>query len=512
MEGLNIERFCDGDSKAELLVELDELRRRVSEMSSMEERCRKAEAALEAIEERGRLWRECAPMGVCAVDGQGRITTVNRKMREMLCLPPTPCDDHVSGSATPGILEYDIGNMVRDCLEKRETVVFERSQRGSDGECERLRYHLSPVSDADGTAIGAIAFGEDVTELSRTEQALRDSEKRYRLLFESAPIAMMERDASELKAYIEELRASGVTDFREYVARNSRDVGRCMSMIKTLSCNAAFLELMEVSHEVAFRNGFGMALFEDAEELAREVVLMMAEGGTTNEKERTFTTLKGNRKNVLAKTMVVSGHEDTFARIVVALVDISRRKQAEERLRISEQRFRDQAMRDDLTGLYNRRYLYRSLDALIASSDADGSQLSVIFMDIDYFKDVVDTYGHLNGSQVIREVAVTIGNCLENPAYAVAYAGDEFVVVLPGFDSAPATQKALEIRYLMKQAVYLRDQGAAVRLRASFGVATFPDHAQDMSGLLAAADQALFAVKQSVKNSVMLYGRSSRPL
>ena len=130
------------------------------------------------------------------------------------------------------------------------------------------------------------------------------------------------------------------------------------------------------------------------------------------------------------------------------------------------------------------------------------SQLSLIFMDLDYFKHVVDAHGHLNGSQAIREVAATIKESIEEPAYAVAYAGDEFVVVLPGHDKDRAVEKAFNIQSHINNSVYLRGQGLAVKLQASFGVATFPDHATDLTGLLASADRALFGVKANGKSAI----------
>ena len=135
---------------------------------------------------------------------------------------------------------------------------------------------------------------------------------------------------------------------------------------------------------------------------------------------------------MLGKSLVVSGHEETLERVAIAMLDITARKAAEAALRESERRFREQAFRDGLTGLYNQRYLYQALGQWIERASDSGTPISVIFMDMDRFKMVVDTYGHLNGSRAILKVAQTIDNCLGQPAFAVAYAGDEFVVVLPG--------------------------------------------------------------------------------
>jgi diguanylate cyclase (GGDEF)-like protein len=123
-------------------------------------------------------------------------------------------------------------------------------------------------------------------------------------------------------------------------------------------------------------------------------------------------------------------------------------------------------------------------------------------MDLDNFKRVVDAYGHLNGSQAIKEVARTIKSCLEKPCFGVAYGGDEFVVVLPGFSKQLATQKVEQIRTRMKQKTYLTKEGHNVRLCASFGIATFPEDSNTRNGLLALADKAMFQIKQSGKDSI----------
>jgi len=160
------------------------------------------------------------------------------------------------------------------------------------------------------------------------------------------------------------------------------------------------------------------------------------------------------------------------------------------------------AIQDNLTGLYNTRYLYQSLQTLIETSAAQETPFSLVFLDVDDFKQVVDTHGHLNGSQALQEVAAMIRQCLAGPAFGVSYGGDEFVVVLPGFDKRQARQKAEEIRSQLRHTTFLTNQGLTVHIQASFGVATYPVDASDCTGLLALADQAMFRVKRHGKNAV----------
>ncbi len=182
------------------------------------------------------------------------------------------------------------------------------------------------------------------------------------------------------------------------------------------------------------------------------------------------------------------------------------RRKAEDELKRSEEKYRDQAVHDNLTELYNTRFLYQVLPSLISESESNSTPFSLIFMDIDNFKNVVDTYGHLNGSLALQEVAATIRDTLENPAFAVAYGGDEFVTVLPGFDKDKAVQKAEEIRERMSKTVYLSCKGHHVSLKASFGVSTCPDDAVDMTQLLTFADRAMFDIKERGKDAVGDHG------
>jgi diguanylate cyclase (GGDEF)-like protein len=490
----------------DLLIELDELRRQKTEMETLRERCLQAEAALKAIEERNRVLGDSAPFGIFTTDLKGRITGMNRRMQKMLPWPVSQHPESISIYEFQSLNDSGVSDDIRQCWQTKESIIRDYSCINDDGTCLELRFYISPVIDFTGDVSGVMAFVENFTNLKLAQAAAEESEQRYRLLFQSAPIAMMERDASELKAYLEKLRQSGVSNLSHYFRQLPEEVPRCISLIKTVDCNDAFCELLEAQDKNVLMSKFSlMALGSEFQQIAEDIILMVAQGTIQREREQTIHTLKGNQKSVIVRALVLAGHEDTLSRVVISMVDITKRKEAERALRASEQRFREQSLRDNLTSLYNQRFLYQSLAVLIETAKNDQAQLSLLFIDLDNFKMVVDTHGHLMGSYVIQEVAATIRSTLEPPAYAVAYAGDEFVVVLPGLDQHQAASKASQIQSQIKATVYLRRKGKAVQLQASCGIATFPNHAVDTDSLLAAADQALFSIKKIGKGAIGYY-------
>jgi diguanylate cyclase (GGDEF)-like protein len=491
-------------TEGKLLAEISELRRQIGELQGIEQRWRQAEKACKAIQERNQLLGDSAPLGILIVDSQGHIIRMNRRIREMpLWLAIN--DQKAIGQADNQLkVPMQILTDVRLCISQQKPYTAEHSFTDLQGNRSHLRFYLSPIPGAEVEGIGTevMAFVEDFTALENVERALRDSEKRYRQLYHAAPIAMIERDVTSLNVYLDQLRAKGVEDFRDYLEKNPEEINHCWSKIKTIDHNQAFFELMDLAHCPVPGKIFPQTDSDAFREMAREIILVIAERNSVNQRELAVVTASGQAKFLLGKSMVISGNEDASDRVIVALIDISHRKKAEEALRKSEQRFKEQALRDNLTGLFNQRYLYQTLAVLIEEAKKDDTPISLIFMDLDHFKKVVDTHGHQNGSRAIREVARTIDSCLQSPAYGVAYAGDEFVVVLPGYDRFRAFGKASEIQARMKDAVYRLEQNIEIRLEASFGIATFPENAGDLHGLIAAADQALFAVKNSGKNGI----------
>ena len=159
---------------------------------------------------------------------------------------------------------------------------------------------------------------------------------------------------------------------------------------------------------------------------------------------------------------------------------------------------REMALREHVTGLYNTRHLYRHLQ----KHPCELAPIALIFLDMDNFKQVVDTYGHLHGTRALQEVARILDNCIAPPGYAVSYGGDEFVVVLPDMTRNDAQKKTEEIRGAIAETVFLEEKGLSVHLTASFGLASCPEDAQDPISLLSIADNAMFGAKRKKKNHI----------
>jgi diguanylate cyclase (GGDEF)-like protein len=157
---------------------------------------------------------------------------------------------------------------------------------------------------------------------------------------------------------------------------------------------------------------------------------------------------------------------------------------------------------DDLTHLYNSRYLNLVLRRETKRASRSGRPLSLLFIDMDGFKTVNDTHGHMCGSRALVEAAAVIrGSARETDAVA-RFGGDEFALVLPdtGVDGAMAVGE--RIRERLAAHTFLADDGLDIHLTASVGVATLPDVAASADELIQAADRAMYQVKQSGKNGI----------
>ncbi|MEJ2672677.1 MAG: sensor domain-containing diguanylate cyclase, partial [Deltaproteobacteria bacterium] len=159
---------------------------------------------------------------------------------------------------------------------------------------------------------------------------------------------------------------------------------------------------------------------------------------------------------------------------------------------------------DEVTGFYNTRYLIHELDRLIPLHLSQGKPFSVVFLDLDNFKTVVDAHGHLRGTGVLAQVARVIQGVLGPSDSLVRYGGDEFIILMPRRSKAEALETTRCLRLILNNTPFLPGEGVTIGITASYGIATVPEDAQDREKLLLIADRAMFGSKKRGRDCIMV--------
>jgi diguanylate cyclase (GGDEF)-like protein len=166
----------------------------------------------------------------------------------------------------------------------------------------------------------------------------------------------------------------------------------------------------------------------------------------------------------------------------------------------AEEKMRQYAEHDDLTGLWNHRIVIDRLREEVERSRRDGVPLSIILADLDHFKDINDTHGHQAGDRVLQEVSAIFQRAVRAYDWVGRYGGEEFLLILPGLSFVGARLRAEHFRMAI-QAARLHHEETSIQVTASFGVVSgFPE---DYEAMIHAADAALYRAKNNGRNCVM---------
>jgi len=214
----------------------------------------------------------------------------------------------------------------------------------------------------------------------------------------------------------------------------------------------------------------------------------------------------GEYRHVSVRGVPVIERDSTVREWVGVCSDITERKRHEEQLAAANARIvevlRAQAIRDSLTGLFNRQYLDETLEREIRRSRRIRAPLSVVMLDIDHFKIFNDTYGHAAGDEVLKLLGKLLRKTVRASDVACRYGGEEFVVVLLDTDLAAALPSIERICSEIKRRHCIYQGQTLPGISVSAGIAQYPVHGNSAETLLRAADEAMYAAKNAGRDRI----------
>ncbi|MBI5841870.1 MAG: diguanylate cyclase [Chloroflexi bacterium] len=621
--------------------------------------------------------------GVYGIDLEGKATFLNPAAAEMLGYRP----EELIGQSMHEAVHHSKPDGTR--LLREECLIYGASRNGTvnraddeafwrkDGTSLPVEYVSTPIREGEALA-GAVVVFKDISERRRAEEALRESEKRFRSLFEDSPISLWEEDFSLVAAYLDELRHSGVTDFRVYFENHPEAVAHCATMVNVVDVNRGTLRLYQAKSKEDFLAGLNVVLSEEAIPTFREELIALAEGKTRFEGEAINQTLAGDKIHVALSWSVAPDGDKGARRLFVSINDITARRRAEEKLAAKvielerrsreikllnemgdllqtcqtieeagtvvtqfaqrlfpnqagslcliaasrnlvdaiaawgefppqdriftpddcwalrrgqvhsvtdpdsrllcrhvsqpfgterqpeggylcapmiaqgetlgilhlrsgqpapsqtreeqaavmasqqllvvamaeqialslanlkiQESLRRQAIRDPLTGLFNRRYMEETLERELRRAERRRTPLGIIMFDLDHFKKFNDTFGHAAGDIVLREIGAFLQASVRAEDIACRYGGEEFLVILPEASFKDTLKRAEQLRKGIKQLHVRYHDQALGAVTVSLGVAVFPDHGSTTEAIMRGADDALYHAKQEGRDRVV---------
>ena len=233
-----------------------------------------------------------------------------------------------------------IGSLMYAALECREGYDVEYWIVRPDGETRFIHERAQMELDDDGEVVRTTGTVQDITGRKHAEHALRESEQRYRELFDQAPVAIRTENFSKVKARIDALEIDDTNVFAGYLEQHPNFVAECAKAIEVLDVNQAALRLHNADAEAVLKANVTQNLSTAALATLKDVLLAVHRGETSLEFETFVTRSDGSRREIEALWSVAPGYEQDYSHVLVISVDITERKRAENALRESEARFR----------------------------------------------------------------------------------------------------------------------------------------------------------------------------
>ncbi|HIC91813.1 MAG TPA: diguanylate cyclase, partial [Syntrophaceae bacterium] len=271
---------------------------------------------------------------------------------------------------------------------------------------------------------------------------------------------------------------------------------------KFININQAGVDLFGYSKEDLLRIHLARHLYVNPDDRKR-FQEMIEKNGFVKDYEVQFKKKDGTKIYVSITANVRRDRNGKVLGYEGIIRDITERKKTENRIRYLLKKTRELADKDPLTGLFNHRRINELLENEIERAKRGTEIFSIMMLDVDDLKLINDTYGHIMGDKVLKDVAAILKNCSRSVDVIGRYGGDEFLIILPYTDGEKAKSLAERISQLMKQEG-LKIDGMAIPIRLSIGVATYPFDSALPQELISMADRSMYESKRSGKSVVSI--------
>lgn len=310
---------------------------------------------------------ENSPIAIVTMDNEQRVTNCNAEFETLFgyTLDEARGQDLDHLIASEEVYEEAL-KLTRNVLNK-EKISTRGFRKRKDGSMVNVQISGVPVI-VNGEESGVLGLYQDITDRDRAEQILRESEVRYRSLFEDSPISLWEEDFSDVKKEIDELRASGIENFADFFGNNIGLVKSIMEKIKIVNINSATLKLFKAENKEKFYSGLNYIIPMTSLSTIANEFSNLADGNTTFISEIDQRDFNGKTIHAVLRLSIAPGYEESWGKVFVSIIDITDRK-------INESFLKHLSTHDQLTGLANRALMFEMLNHALANSKRSQKKL-----------------------------------------------------------------------------------------------------------------------------------------
>lgn len=401
-------------------------------------------------------------------DIKGIYQGCNHAFAEFLGIPR----EKIIGSSVYDLSPYELAvkyeAMDSDLFHNPRVQIYEYEATNLYGEKRQIIFNKAPYLNSDQQIAGLVGIMVDITRKKELEIALKNSEIRYRSLFNTL--------------------LDGFVYFENIVD----DLGNNVDY-RIIEVNLAFEKITGVSKEELIGKKMSETVFgpQNTDMNCIDLVKEVCGSGKPKNVE-CFST-------VLNKWFLVSAYSPQSGCCAIIISDITQQKENIKRAQYD-------AYHDSLTGLPNRRLVDDRLSLAIAQGKRTEGKIAIVFLDLDKFKEVNDSFGHEGGDILLKEVAQRFITCIRDGDTASRLGGDEFLLILPNLKNYDeASNIVTRILEVCKQPFQINQH--TVEISASLGVSFFPQDGDNITSLMRNADLAMYRCKEEGRNGVCYFTR-----